>query len=463
MAKKKKLLSWSFTVFFCFIFFKSANVFSENRKISQFLNSFKHKVGVSVFDLSSGKELFSFKSRELLTPASVQKLFTAYLAFKTLGVDYQFITNFWGKWDKGKKLHLFIETSSDPSLTTEDLWVIARKIARWGPKEITSVTVVSRSANCRKAPLGQRAYQSAVAFLPFNFNAFSVDICPTRLKKKAIISVDPKECGIQAKGEVITAKSDHFFVDKISKDLVKVRGRIKAERKEACASVYRSLESPELCFLKTLMSFLEDLGVKTKKNIPFRKSFQLTKEGLTLLYRHKSKPLSLIVWSMNHYSSNPIAEQLLRTVLEKRGFSCMFTKDGAEKIKKAFLREKFFYSFKDFFFFVDGSGLSRKNKVAPFLAALLLNNVYKDFTLSSEFLASLAKPFSVGTLKERKYIAPFIIRAKTGSLTGVSSLAGYLKTKRGKIVSFAIIQNGLTSKKVAEKVEAKLIQYFYRS
>jgi D-alanyl-D-alanine carboxypeptidase/D-alanyl-D-alanine-endopeptidase (penicillin-binding protein 4) len=92
---------------------------------------------------------------------------------------------------------------------------------------------------------------------------------------------------------------------------------------------------------------------------------------------------------------------------------------------------------------VDGSGLTRQNRVSPRLVARLLQSLGADEEISPVLRAGLAQAGRSGTLARRMRGTAAVGRcqAKTGTLIGVSALAGYCTTVRGRDVAFAILQN----------------------
>jgi D-alanyl-D-alanine carboxypeptidase/D-alanyl-D-alanine-endopeptidase (penicillin-binding protein 4) len=91
---------------------------------------------------------------------------------------------------------------------------------------------------------------------------------------------------------------------------------------------------------------------------------------------------------------------------------------------------------------VDGSGLSRGNAVSPRDVVRLIVGMDRS-ALAEPFEASLAVAGRTGTLSERlRYsVARGRCRAKTGTLSGVSALAGICDTTRGRRVAFAFLMN----------------------
>ncbi len=99
----------------------------------------------------------------------------------------------------------------------------------------------------------------------------------------------------------------------------------------------------------------------------------------------------------------------------------------------------------------DGSGLSLYNYTTAFAEVLMLRYAYKNReTVFRSLYESLPVAGVDGTLKRRMKTGKAFrnVRAKTGTVTGVSSLAGYLTAANGHVLAFSIISNGL--RKAAE-------------
>jgi D-alanyl-D-alanine carboxypeptidase/D-alanyl-D-alanine-endopeptidase (penicillin-binding protein 4) len=91
---------------------------------------------------------------------------------------------------------------------------------------------------------------------------------------------------------------------------------------------------------------------------------------------------------------------------------------------------------------VDGSGLSRRNRVSARLLVGALRTARDSFGVGPEVMASLPIAGGDGTLSERAEGAAARVRAKTGLLDGVSTLSGYAERPDGRVVAFAILVNG---------------------
>lgn len=109
---------------------------------------------------------------------------------------------------------------------------------------------------------------------------------------------------------------------------------------------------------------------------------------------------------------------------------------------------------------VDGSGVSKNNiMTADFVTAFLLNEAKKENF--DAYYQTMAKP-AEGTLKNRMLYFNENLRAKTGSLSDVSAIAGYLTTQKGNMVAFDIMINDHKLKSNKKKIlEEEILKTIY--
>ena len=154
--------------------------------------------------------------------------------------------------------------------------------------------------------------------------------------------------------------------------------------------------------------------------------------------KHLSPPLADIIKLMNKPSDNWIAELLFKAMgAEVMGEPGTWQK-GRDAINE-FLEE--ITGEPPAHRFVDGSGLSRYNLLNAELLTQLLVYMYHNFELMPEYLASLPIAGVDGTLGNRMQgvYAEKVLRAKTGTLSGVSALAGYTVTADDEVFAFGIL------------------------
>jgi D-alanyl-D-alanine carboxypeptidase/D-alanyl-D-alanine-endopeptidase (penicillin-binding protein 4) len=149
----------------------------------------------------------------------------------------------------------------------------------------------------------------------------------------------------------------------------------------------------------------------------------------------ESPPLASIVRRTNQVSDNYYAEMLLKGIGARSG-AAGSTAAGA-RVARAFAREAGFTAK-----VVDGSGLSRANLIAPRSVGRLLLDARRQPWFEA-FYRSLPLAGKSGTLHKRMRgtSASGRCRAKTGTLSGVTALAGYCRAPDGDTISFALLMN----------------------
>ena len=223
---------------------------------------------------------------------------------------------------------------------------------------------------------------------------------------------------------------------------------------KGCSEIYRSIGNPDKYIGQVFVELLKRLGVKVGQI-----QFSPAKSDERVLFTHSSKPLSQILWDLNHYSTNFIAEQLVFALGEMpdgrysyeqglkflKNYSNKLLKDHGKRILE------------------DGSGLSHNNLIEPALITQVLTRMYHKEMVFPEFESSLSVSNRAGTLKKRKFGNGILVRGKTGTLTGVRALAGYVYSKTGHRYAFAILQNEIKSGAAADKTENNIIQAIYEN
>jgi D-alanyl-D-alanine carboxypeptidase/D-alanyl-D-alanine-endopeptidase (penicillin-binding protein 4) len=108
----------------------------------------------------------------------------------------------------------------------------------------------------------------------------------------------------------------------------------------------------------------------------------------------------------------------------------------------------------------DGSGLSLYNYVSAELLTRVLRYAYRKPSVYKYFAPSLPMAGNDGTLEKRmrKTVAAGNVRAKTGTLTGIISLAGYCTAANGHPLAFAIINQGVLKGKDARDFQDKVCE-----
>ena len=175
--------------------------------------------------------------------------------------------------------------------------------------------------------------------------------------------------------------------------------------------------------------------------------------------KHLSPQLADILKLMNKPSDNWIAELVFKTIGAEVMGEPGTWKKGREVVT-GFLEE--IMDEPPVHRFVDGSGLSRYNLLNAELLTRLLVYMYHNFELMPEYLSSLPIAGVDGTLKNRMQgmYAEKTLRAKTGTLSGVSALAGYTVTADDEVFAFGIlISHYIGPARLARSIQDKIGNY----
>lgn len=405
--------------------------------------------GIKVFSLTKGDVLYQRNSSQFFIPASNIKLLTSAVALKVLGGEYQFLTTVSTDGEiKKNVLHgnLYLKGYGDPRLVSEELWMIVKGIRNRGIKRINGDIIADDTFFDDKLKGvgvgkngGSEPYNARVSALSLNFNTVTVYVNPAkRIGARPVVTVDPptKYIKISNKAKTVAKGKDYNIiagrVKKRGHDTVFIKGSIKTPGYH----VYLNVSNPTLYTVTVFKEFLEKEGIKIKGNISMAKQPEDVKE----LVIHKSRPLALIIQDMNKISNNFIAEQVLKTAGAERFGAPGTTQKGLDLINQ--LMETLGY-LPSSYSVVDGSGLSKQNSLSPDQIIDVLKNMYYDFSVRAEYVASLGIMGIDGSVKKRLKEFPKrrYIRAKTGTLNGASSLSGYVGAEGGEDLAFSILIN----------------------
>ena len=160
-----------------------------------------------------------------------------------------------------------------------------------------------------------------------------------------------------------------------------------------------------------------------------------------LLLCSRSHKLVDVLDPMMKNSDNLYAESMFYQLAASTGASPAKASHGRQMILKTLQNAGVTGQYK----IADGSGLSLYNYVTPELLAKLLIYAYRKSGIIRYLYVSLPIAGEDGTLKKRMKDSPahLNVRAKTGTVTGVSSLAGYALASNNHMLVFSIINQGI--------------------
>ncbi len=414
------------------------------------------KIDASILAVSidKGDAIYEFQSDKLVIPASVSKLFTAYAALKKIKPTSTFDTSVWASgavMDGRLSGDLFLKGGGDPSLVSERMWMMVNELVRSGIKRISGNIVadssyydLERTPDTRPSYLTDQAYNAPIGALSFNFNTTTIYVKPAETPgKPPIVYIDPENSYVDIVNQATTGKEGTpntvqvqrtAFVKGDIGDTVLLRGSIPVKGREL--RFYRNIVNPSLYTAHMFKNFWEQRGMRLDG---------IVKEGSVPtsareILNFASLPLWQVIWGMNKFSNNFVADQ----VLKKLGAEAWGPPGTMDKGIKALADtlEDIGIAPKSYTI-IDGSGLTRKTRVTSRQTVRVLSAAASDLSISAEFMASLGVGGEDGTLRNRfpTELTQSVVRGKTGSLDGVAALAGYTTSKDNETIAFAIILN----------------------
>lgn len=410
--------------------------------------------GVHVRSLKDGQTLFAHNADRLFNPASNMKLLTTASALWFLGPNYRFRTEarrdaeLEGGVVKG---NLYVKGGGDPTLTSEEVFGFVNEIALRGVREVKGDLVVDDTFFDRvfEGPgwdqeIGDHAYAAPIGALSFNFNTFEVHVTPgDRVGDPVHVAVWPDVPSIEVTASAFTRGSGSrgriwTGTSRQPGDRIRVTVRGTMAANDVYGRINRSrVHNPSLFAGEMLMRMLDMRGIKVKGKLRFA---AMPKRGTVPVAMHLSSPLADIVSTLNKFSNNFMAEQILKT-LGAELYEGQGTWATGNRAVRDFLAEVGIDG--DKVVLANGSGLNDANRVTPEQLTRVLQAMYQRFDVQPEFVASLAVAGASGTIHSRFEDSPAEarLRAKTGSLTGVSALSGYVETQDGDVLAFSVMMN----------------------
>jgi D-alanyl-D-alanine carboxypeptidase/D-alanyl-D-alanine-endopeptidase (penicillin-binding protein 4) len=158
------------------------------------------------------------------------------------------------------------------------------------------------------------------------------------------------------------------------------------------------------------------------------------------LASHQSKPLRTLISEILKMSDNIIAGSLFKKIGALYFHRPGTWENGGNAVSQILSQQASVNVGR--LSVTDGSGLSRYNQITPAQAIELLDFAFHHSETSYEFVSALPIAGVDGTLKRRMHNIAWRVRAKTGTMSGVVSLAGYAISADKEPFAFVILING---------------------
>ncbi len=404
-------------------------------------------IGIKIVSLATGESLYELNPDMLFTPASNEKLLTSAAALVELGKNFEFRTRVGVDRNTSR---LFIKGSGDPLLSTADLDSLARVIKHNIP--VDSVwTLVGDVSYFDDVSWGegwmwdeeQEDYDMAISPLSVNANSIIVQVRPGKLEDAPVRVQTVPSTGYVSIENMATTPVDTPLVPLVisrkwreRSNTITVSGQML--HRDSLSERSLSVWQPERYTLTLLTEHLQLYGLKVK-------GIEVdTVPSTAISIAEFSHRLDSVVTYLNKVSDNMSAENVLKTLSAERNGKPGTAESGVSLVK-GFLSSIGADTTK--MVMVDGSGLSRYNLTSPNIVLRVLTDMHKRENLFETFYNSLPIAGVDGTLsgRMRSTSAEGNLHAKTGTLSGVCSLSGYVNTADGEMLAFSIFINNFAS------------------
>ena len=416
-------------------------------------------MGIKIVSLKTNKTLYELNANSLFNPASNTKIYTCLAAISFLDTNYTFRTEVYKDEDT-----IYLVGGGDPDLTLEELDSLAEAVS----SQIKGIHKLVIDDTRLDSTLygegwmwdeGAWWYSAEISALSVNDNCVDFIITPGEKGAPAIIKTNPSSDYYQISNTSLTVNDitgfQKFKIDRDWKNQVNqftIVGNIMDTT--SADTIYRNIHNPSYYVGTLLKESLKSNGISIQHMSRGKRPSTAKRIGY-----HESKSLIHSLQNLMVESDNLSAELLVKTI-------------GFESTKRQGNWNNGLFAVKTFLnddvgidttklALKDGSGITRYNYSSANHFIQLLSWAYHQPAVRDIFINTLPVGGLNGTITDRAL--PSRVRAKTGSLSGVSTLSGYVFTHSGHPIVFSILMNGFTgSSKPYRDLQDNIVQYLER-
>ncbi len=410
----------------------------------------KGSVSVSVKEVETGKSVYKLHENKPTMPASTLKLITLTASINKLGENYEFSTELY----KNTNNELILKLGADPFLTSAGLNSLFEKAVK--EKKIISPKAVYIDDYIFDSTEWGEGWQWDDDLNPLmpKFSSYNID------GNKIGITISPTTFGAPASiytskfypttfmNLVETGKENNIEISRnnsISPDILKVEGTIYKQ-----TTNYIPINHPKRYFILRLEDAIRSSKMDYYGNFAQKK---LPSSNIYLVAEVKH-PIDKAIREILLNSNNFIAETVFKLAGAKFVNNTGSLANSQKMLNTYFDKLSLNY---DDIKIVDGSGVSKNN--------IMTTDFMSNFLTKKEvysFLKDNLPTAGEGTLKNRMLYFKDNLYAKTGTLSDVSAIAGYITSRNGKTYAFSIIINDPKTKPQTKKsLEEYIIRDIY--
>lgn len=429
-------------------------------------DSLSHGVwGFCLATADSGQIIAQHNPDQSLVPASVMKAITTGAALAKMGSGYRFCTRlqYDGSIDKANRIlngNLYIKGSGDPSLGSSVFTGnhMEAVLSRWaeavkelGIDSINGAVIGDGDVfEDDLIPAGwawediQSDYGAGPCGLSFRENMYDINV---RVSGKGLsYAIDPAVPGLKLYNRLAVDES-------VGKSFIYVTGAPYMNERVMIGAIapfdtefqdQSMIPDPPFFSAWHLLRYLKEYGIGVKDSCTSTMKIRFggnkyERKERTTFNSICSPSLAQIVYHTNHVSQNFYAESVLKGLsLNEVGYG---SSAGGAGVVRSWLKS-IGVDLRGLCM-VDGSGVSRFNLVTTRQLVTMLNALSKDSSCFEAFYNSLPVAGESGTMSKicKGTCAEQNVMAKSGSMSRVKSYAGYVKDRKGRLLSFAMIAN----------------------
>ncbi|MEK6593989.1 MAG: D-alanyl-D-alanine carboxypeptidase/D-alanyl-D-alanine-endopeptidase [Pseudomonadota bacterium] len=426
---------------------------------------------VYVHEIGAERPLVAHGAERALNPASTMKLVTTYAALDLLGPAYMWNTEIYGTGTLAQDVlngDLIIKGYGDPKLTLENFWLLLRNLRARGVREIRGDLVLDRAYfapeefdAARFDDQPTRPYNTGPNALLVNYKAVRVQFIPDAETRTVRLAVEPQLPQVQIVNNLTLDNA--ACGDWVARLKLESQGNSSNARLAFTGNFAQSC-GERVRHFSVLGHQQYTLGLFTQLWRELGGSFAggaregEAPPGARLLASAQSQTLSEIVRDINKFSNNVMARQMFLT-LGAAGAGAPATAEKSNSVIKQWVISKGLAIPE--LVLENGSGLSRIERISARNLGLLLINAFRS-PVMPELMASLPLAAVDGTMRKRLANADVAGQAhiKTGSLSGVRAIAGYVLDAQGRRVAVVFITNHANAHN-AQPVQDALLKWVY--
>ena len=418
-------------------------------------------VGIYAYDLTDDQPLYAYEAEKLSRPASTMKLITAISALAHPQGKEPFRTEVWYRGNIEQDTlcgDIYVVGSMDPEFNNEALDSLVNMM--------TTLPFCYVKGNLYgDVSLKDSIYWGKGWSWDDNPNAYQPYLSPLMLQKGAVeIAVSPTTKGMPA-DVLLTPLSTYYTITNNTQTTTPDAGKFVFSRNwlengndlivsgnvERKRTTRVNIYEPEKFFMHTLQERLEACSMQFSNRYAFKEMLPIDSCSLLMAYE---TPIQAVLDEMMKESDNLNAEAMLyRLAWQATGKRHLSSDEAIKPLQERI--DSLGYKASNYRI-VDGCGLSNYNAVSAELLVAFLRFAYSHPDIYSAIYQALPIAGIDGTLQSRmRRGSPAYrnVRAKTGTVTGICTLAGYLTASNGHQIAFAILnQNHLAHR------DARLLQ-----